>query len=59
MAVKKRKSPERPVFDAIRKPIAPPSQKFGGAKSEVKARPSQRKFKHKKRNDLEIADADL
>jgi len=48
MATKKKKKAERPVFDSIRKPIAPPSQKFGKAKPEEKANPARRKTKHKK-----------
>jgi len=53
MAGKKKKKEERPVFDSIRKPTAPPSQKFGKEKPEQKANPSQRKTKHKKKEDLE------
>jgi hypothetical protein len=52
MAGKKKKKAERPVFDSIRKPTAPPSQKFGKAKPEEKANPAQRKTKHKKKEDL-------
>ncbi|CAN5352361.1 hypothetical protein BH10ACI1_BH10ACI1_22940 [soil metagenome] len=52
MVGKKKKKPERPVFDSIRKPIAPPSQKFGNDKPEEKIHPSQRKVKHKKKEDL-------
>jgi len=51
MAGKKKKKPERPIFDAIRKPTAPPSQKFGKAKPEEKANPARRKIKHKKKTD--------
>lgn len=51
MSGRKKKKPELPVFDSIRKPIAPPSKKFGNDKPEEKARPSQRKVKHKKRED--------
>lgn len=59
MAGKNPKRRERPVFDAIRKPTAPPSQKMGTAKPDEKARPARRKAKHKKRPDREIIDADL
>ena len=45
---KKRDSKERPVFDSIRKPTAPPSQRFGGEKPEAKIHPAKRKEKHKK-----------
>ncbi|HRI04752.1 MAG TPA: hypothetical protein PLL77_13505 [Pyrinomonadaceae bacterium] len=38
---------KRPVFDSIRKPTAPPSQKFGSDKPEEKIHPSLRKVKHK------------
>ena len=53
MPVKKKKKAERPVFDSIRKPTAPPGQKFGKAKPEEKANPVQRKIKHKKQEDTE------
>ena len=49
---KKKKAP-RPIFDSIRKPIAPPSRKIGKAKPDEKTRPSHRKIKHKKNEDLE------
>jgi len=47
---KKKKKPkeERPVFDSLRKPTAPPSQRFGGDKPEEKIHPAGRKIKHKK-----------
>jgi len=44
---KKKKQPERPIFDAIRKPIAPASRKIGHAKPEEKIHPAGRKSKHK------------
>lgn len=47
-AKKKGKRVERPVFDSIRKPTAPPSRKFGSQAPEEKLRPSMRKAKHKK-----------
>jgi hypothetical protein len=50
---KKAKDKERPVFDSIRKPTAPPSRKFGGDIPEEKLRPSLRKAKHKKDPDPE------
>ena len=50
---KKKKAEARPVFDSIRKPTAPPSQKFGGAAPEEKVRPSRRKAKHKKDPDID------
>jgi len=51
MSSRKKKKPEQPIFDSIRKPTAPPSKKFGLDKPEEKARPSQRKSKHKKKDD--------
>ena len=40
---------ERPVFDAIRKPLAPPGHAFSHAKPDERARPAMRKAKHKQR----------
>jgi hypothetical protein len=54
MSAKKRKKPERPIFDSIRKPTAPPSQKLGKEKPEEKIHPSRRKAKHKRKEDLDI-----
>lgn len=51
--MRKKKKIERPIFDAIRKPTAPPGKKFGADKPAEKARPARRKVKHKK---SEIAD---
>lgn len=42
-----KKKKERPVFDQIRKPTAPPSKKFGEQKPEEKIHPAKRKIKHK------------
>lgn len=53
MSAKKNKKPERPIFDSIRKPIAPPAQKIGKDKPEEKIHPAQRKIKHKKKDDSE------
>jgi len=50
---KRPKQEERPVFDSIRKPTAPPGRKFGGETPEEKRRPSLRKVKHKKDPDPE------
>lgn len=44
---KKLSASERPVFDAIRKPLAPPSKTISRAKSDAEAQPAQRKAKHK------------
>jgi len=50
----KKKKDERPIFDSIRKPTAPPGQKIGKNKPEEKIHPSQRKTKHKKKIGLDI-----
>jgi len=52
MSGNKKKKPEQPIFDSIRKPTAPPSKKFGYDKPEEKVHPSQRKTKHKKKEDF-------
>ena len=54
MSGNKRKKNERPVFDSIRKPTAPPSRKLGEDKPIEKARPSLRKAKHKKKIDQNL-----
>jgi hypothetical protein len=59
MPRKKRKAEERPVFDSIRKPTAPPSHTMGEKKPSERARPSLRKVKHKKKVDPKQIDADL
>jgi hypothetical protein len=51
MSGKKQKKEERPVFDSIRKPVAPPGHKFGREKPEAIVHPSERKIKHKKKVD--------
>lgn len=51
---RKVKHKERPVFDSIRKPTAPPSRKFGSEISEEKHRPSLRKVKHKKEVEADV-----
>ncbi len=38
----------RPVFDAIRKPLAPPGHPLSRAKPEERAHPAERKAKHKR-----------
>jgi hypothetical protein len=53
MSGRKNKKPERPIYDSIRKPIAPPSRKIGKNKPEAKVNPAQRKIKHKKQEDAE------
>lgn len=46
---KSKRQPERPVFDSIRKPGAPPGHPISRAKPDEVARPAQRKAKHKTR----------
>jgi hypothetical protein len=43
-----KKQNEKPVFDAIRKPVAPPGHPLGRAKPEDRAHPARRKTKHKR-----------
>lgn len=56
MSAKKNKKPERPIFDSIRKPIAPPTQKIGQDKAAEKIHPAGRKIKHKKKDESENLD---
>jgi hypothetical protein len=42
----------RPVFDSIRKPLAPPGHPLSHAKPDEVARPAQRKAKHKRRPEV-------
>jgi hypothetical protein len=42
-----RRRDERPVFDSIRKPAAPPGHPLTRAKPEERAHPAERKAKHK------------
>jgi hypothetical protein len=46
---KSAKKAERPVFDSLRKPLAPPGHPMSHAKPEEKARPAGRKAKHKRK----------
>jgi hypothetical protein len=39
----------RPLFEGIRKPLAPPGHPMSHAKPEEKARPAGRKAKHKRK----------
>ena len=43
-----KKRGERPVFDAVRKPLAPPGHPLTRAKPEERAHPAERKAKHKR-----------
>jgi len=56
---RKPKKAERPVFESIRKPTAPSSQRFGGDRPEERLHPSQRRVKHKKKPEREDLDADI
>jgi len=48
MSAKKRKGKdERPVFDSIRKPTAPPSRKMDDDRPEEKTHPAGRKLKYR------------
>jgi hypothetical protein len=46
---KTKRAQARPVFDSIRKPVAPPGHPLSRAKPDDVARPAQRKAKHKRR----------
>lgn len=50
--MKKKKSKSKTIFDSIRKPIAPSTQKIGKNKPDEKVNPSRRKTKHKKSENL-------
>lgn len=56
MNSKKKKKSGRPVFDSIRKPTAPPGQKFGKDKPEENIHPAGRHLKHKHQDTKEIDD---
>ena len=43
---------ERPIFDSIRKPNAPPGHPLSNSKPDEIARPSGRKAKHKRPPEL-------
>ena len=43
------KREERPLFDAVRKPVAPHGHPLARAKPEDRAHPAERKAKHKRR----------
>ena len=45
---KKSHKTERSIFESIRKPTAPPTQKIGKNKPDEKVHPARRKEKHKK-----------
>jgi hypothetical protein len=53
MKARKKKKPERPIFDSIRKPTAPPNQKIGENRPDEKIYPTGRKNKYKKKESEE------
>jgi len=46
---KKKAARDMSTFDLIRKPVAPPTRKFGDDRPEERIHPSERKIKHKKK----------
>jgi hypothetical protein len=42
------KREERPLYDSVRKPVAPPGHPLTRAKPEERAHPAERKVKHKR-----------
>jgi hypothetical protein len=44
---------ERPIFNSIRKPLAPPGHPLSHAKPEEKANPAGRKAKHKRKPEVD------
>ncbi|HKP71572.1 MAG TPA: hypothetical protein VJT82_01460 [Pyrinomonadaceae bacterium] len=48
-----KKRAARPLYDTIRKPLAPPGHPLTRAKPEERAHPAERKVKHKRRTDVE------
>ncbi len=55
---KKRKNP-RPVFDSIRKPVAPATHKLGAERPDERVHPAKRKAKHKKRTKRDDTNGDI
>lgn len=51
--MKKKKLKSKTIFESIRKPIAPPTQKIGKNKPDEKVNPAPRKDKHKKLEDTD------
>jgi hypothetical protein len=50
------KGSPRPIFDTIRKPLAPPGHPLSRSKPDEVARPAGRKAKHKERPQISIDD---
>lgn len=59
MKARKAKKKERPLFDSIRKPVAPSSKKFGQDRQDDRKYPTLRKTKHKKKAVIEKLDGDI
>jgi hypothetical protein len=55
---RKTKKAARPVFEGIRKPLAPPGHPLTHAKPEEKARPALRKAKHKRKPETNEPEGD-
>jgi len=47
-AGKRSQQQQRPVFETIRKPVAPPGHPLSHAKPEERVHPAERKVKHKR-----------
>jgi len=50
------KGTPRPIFDSLRKPLAPPGHPLSRSKPDEVARPAGRKAKHKQRPQNSIDD---
>ena len=55
MPKKRARREKRPIFESIRKPTAPSSQKFGDERPDERAHPALRKVKHKKKSDPDFS----
>ena len=52
--VSKTRKDSRPIFESIRKPVAPPGHPLTHATPDEKARPAQRKAKHKRKPEASL-----
>jgi hypothetical protein len=59
MKGRKKMQEKRPIYDAIRKPTAPPGHKLGEDKPTERSHPALRRVKHKKKIDPATSDADF
>jgi hypothetical protein len=55
---RKAKKGARPLFEGIRKPLAPPGHPMTHAKPDEKARPALRKAKHKRKPETTESEAE-